>query len=34
MGCVMTDEQIAAWVDAMAEKYYVDPLTEPDPQEF
>ena len=30
----MTDEQIVAWVDLMAEFYYTDPLTEPDPQEF
>jgi hypothetical protein len=30
----MTEEEAIAWVDAMAEKYYTDPLNEPDPQEF
>lgn len=30
----MTDEQVIIWVDLMAAFYYIDPLTEPDPQVF
>ena len=30
----MTDEQLAEYIDHLAEQYYVDPLTEPNPQEF